>query len=193
MTIEALMKVVPPPAAPLYAFEGPWEPLEANLGAAFPQDYKDIVRTYGGGVMFNFLKIKTPKSENPITRLGPHLVNIRKVFLQMDDLEPYGFWPEPGGLIAFGTTYNGDELFWLPEGAPADWKVVVWWRGGGFEPFEVFDCGLSDFLVGLATNELRSVKGQIDGSDPFEPIFDAYLPLEKPKWKWVRSGNPDAT
>lgn len=66
---------------------------------------------------------------------------------------PYPFWPDPGGLMAFGGADNGDSLLWLTEGAPDDWKVVVWGRGLG--EFEVLNYGLTDFLAGLATGSLR--------------------------------------
>ena len=36
---------------------GPWEPVEAELGTALPQDYKDFVRVYGSGYFMQFLGI----------------------------------------------------------------------------------------------------------------------------------------
>jgi hypothetical protein len=36
MTIEALIKAIPPPVLPAAPFEGPWEPLEYQLGTALP-------------------------------------------------------------------------------------------------------------------------------------------------------------
>lgn len=47
MTIEALVKVVPPPAMLQAGFDGLWDLIEAELGVVFPQDYKDFVRVYG--------------------------------------------------------------------------------------------------------------------------------------------------
>ena len=38
MTIEALIKVVPPPAVPDEAYLGPWDAIEADLGTGLPQD-----------------------------------------------------------------------------------------------------------------------------------------------------------
>ena len=49
MTIENLMKVVPPPEAPFEAFGGTRELIEGELRTALPQDYKDFVRLYGNG------------------------------------------------------------------------------------------------------------------------------------------------
>jgi hypothetical protein len=153
MTIETLIKVVPPPAAPFEAFGGPWEPIEAELGTALPQDYKDFVRLYGNGYFMEFLGVNVPSSGNPNTRLESQVPVICATFFDFDDEElPYPLWAHPGGLVPFGGTDNGDFLFWLPRGAPADWGVVVWDRG--LYGFEAFDCDLTDFLAGLATGEI---------------------------------------
>ena len=151
MTVEALIKVVPPPAAPFEAFTGPWEPIEAELGTALPQDYKDFVRTYGSGYFMQFLGINVPRSENPNVRFESQVPVICSGFLDDEDL-PYPLWPNEDGLLPFGGTDNGDELFWLTRGPPDTWKVVVWDRGLG--GFEVFDRRLTDFLAGLATGEI---------------------------------------
>lgn len=154
MTIERLIEVVPPPAAPFEAFSGPWEPIEAELGTVLPQDYKDFVRLYGSGYFMQFLGICVPRSRNPNVRLESQAQVVCDTFVDFDREElPYPLWPNPGGLLPFGGTDNGDELFWLPRGAPADWGVVVWDRA--FWGFEAYDCGLTDFLAGLATGEIR--------------------------------------
>ncbi len=151
MTIEALIEAVPPPAEPFEAFSGPWEPVEAELGTALPQDYKDFVRLYGSGYFMQFLGIDVPRSRNPNLRLELRVRTIGDYFVH-DGEPPYPLWPSAGGLLPFGGTDNGDDLFWLARGAPADWRVVVYDRG--FGEFEVFEFGLTDFLAGLATGEI---------------------------------------
>ena len=151
MTIETLIKVVPPPAAPDEAFNGPWEPIETELGTALPQDYKDFVRLYGSGYFMEFMGIDIPSSRNPNVRLESKAPAVRSAFLEDEELA-YPLWPDPGGLLAFGGTDNGDYLFWLARGAPDDWRIVVWDRG--LQEFEAFDCSLTDFLAGLATGKI---------------------------------------
>jgi len=152
MTIETLIKVVPPPAAPDEAFSGPWEPIEAQLGTALPQDYKDFIRHYGHGEFMEFLGIHVPKCRSPYMRLEAEVHAVRNALLDDEELA-YRLWPDPGGLIVFGKTDFGDYLFWLPHGPPEDWRVVVW--GRGLQKFEAFDCDLTDFLAGLATGEIE--------------------------------------
>lgn len=151
MTIETLIKVVPPPAAPFEAFSGSWEPIEAELGTVLPQDYKDFVQLYGQGSFMEFLGIHVPRSWSPYLRLVSEVRVICDVFVNDEDL-PYLLWPNPGGLLPFGKTDFGDYLFWLPCDPPEDWRVVVW--GRGLQQFEAFDCDLTDFLAGLATGEI---------------------------------------
>lgn len=152
MTIETLLKAVPPPALPSDAFTGPWEAVEAELGTSLPQDYKDFARLYGSGYFMEFLGVCIPRSPNPNMRLESYVRSVCAGFLTLDEEWPYPWWPHPGGLIPFGSTDNGDFLFWLARGASADWGIVIWDRGLGH--FETFDCDLTDFLAGLATGEI---------------------------------------
>lgn len=151
--IENLLRVVPPPSAPFETFSGPWEPIEAELKTSLPPDYKGFVRLYGRGYFMRFLGISVPRSHNPNTRFELQVPLTCEIFESFDDEDrPYPLWPKPGGLVPFGGTDNGDELFWLPHGPPEDWKVVVWDRG--LMRFEVMDCDLTDFLAGLATGAI---------------------------------------
>jgi hypothetical protein len=153
--IENLLRAVPPPRAPFEAFSGPWEPLEAELGTPLPPDYKAFVRLYGSGYFMRFLGVTVPRSHNPNTRFEHRLRRTCEVFEAFDDEDRvFPLWPNPGGLLPFGGTDNGDELFWLPQGTPEDWKVVVWDRG--MMRFEVLDCDLTDFLAGLATGAMSA-------------------------------------
>ena len=153
MSIEALVSVMPPPAVPFEAFDGSWEQIEADLRTALPQDYKDFARLYGGGYFMEFLGIHVPKSRNTNVLLVRQVYVVSYGFRDWDyGSSSYRMWPEPGGLIAFGGTDNGDTLFWHPVGDPNDWRVVIFNRG--MLEFEPVDCSLTDFLAGLVTGDL---------------------------------------
>lgn len=151
MTIEALAKVLPPPAVPCEPFRGPWRPVEAELGTLLPTDYKEFARLYGGGYFMEFMGIDIPRYSNPNMRLELSCRVVSRSFSSDDDL-PYPMWPQPGGLLSFGGTDNGDCLFWLRDGPPEEWRVVVWDRG--LQTFEVIDRDLTGFLAGLITGEV---------------------------------------
>ena len=151
MTIENLIRAVPPPLVHYGTFKGPWAPIEAQIGGPLPQDYKDFVRLYGRGYFLQFMGIDVPASLNPHMRLERKAGIVSRAFVNDED-RPYPMWPEPGGLLSFGGTDNCDMLFWLPRAQPQGWAVVVW--DGDPDTFEVFDCDMTDFLAGLATGEI---------------------------------------
>jgi len=152
MTIEALLKAVPPPAAPVEAFQGPWAAVEAEIGTPLPQDYKDFVRRYGSGEFLEFFRIYVPWSWHRDARLVPEISRLREAFAEYEEL-PYPMWPEPGGLLPCGDSDFGDVFFWLTRGAPNEWTVAFWDRG--MQEFELFDCDLTDFLAGVVTGRIR--------------------------------------
>lgn len=151
MTIDALIGVLPPPAIPCEPFSGPWGPVERQLGTLLPPDYKDFARLYGGGYFMEFLGVYIPRYRNQYVRLEYQCRAVCATFAGDDDL-PYPMWPERDGLMPFGQTDNGDYLFWLRRGLPAEWRVVVWDRGDF--TFEVIDRDLTGFLAGVATGDV---------------------------------------
>lgn len=171
--IEALTKVVPPPAEPLGQFAGPWEPLEAYLGTELPQDYKDFARLYGSGLFMDFLIVYVPEIQNSRLTLEPQVREAPMMFSPEENL-PHPFWPHVGGLIRFGCTDFGDQLYWLPEGEPDDWKVVMWQRHGPYDQaFEEFDCGMAEFLGGLANGTIVP-QAYKEGLEAYEPMFQPH-------------------
>jgi hypothetical protein len=137
----------------LESFTGPWAPIEAELGTLLPQDYKDYARIYGSGRFLQFLRVNVPRTGHPNIRLESEIPVVCRIFAEFDlDERPYPLWPEPGGLLPFGRTDDGDILFWLQRGVPDEWPIVVW--GRGLWNYELFECGLTDFLAGLATGAI---------------------------------------
>jgi hypothetical protein len=185
MTIDTLVKVIPPPLEPAGAFLGPWEPVEAELGTPLPPDYKDLVRVYGSGYYMEFFGISVPRCPNLYIRLETSVPATCATFFDRDEL-PYPLWPDPRGLVPFGRTDNGDFLFWLPRGTPQEWGVIVWDRG--LCNFEAFDCDLTSFIAGLATGEIipEAFPEDLATSDClFKPSSAGAL-----RWPPVREINP---
>jgi hypothetical protein len=151
MTIENLVKVLPPPEAPISAFAGPWMWIEKVIGTALPQDYKDFTRLYGFGTFLEFFGVYSPVCRSPHVRLEPQILAMRGFTSQLDD-SPYSMWPKPGGLLPCGVSDFGDYLFWRTDGPPQSWRVVFW--GRGMCEFEAFDCDLTDFLAGIVTGKI---------------------------------------
>ncbi|GAA2685771.1 SMI1/KNR4 family protein [Nonomuraea recticatena] len=126
-TIDDLVALVPPPTEPVDA-RGDWHEVEAALGLALPADFKALIERYGLGQFVDHI--------TPLTPFGAHgllieraqgLLGRERPFREKYPAEcPYPFYPEPGGLLEWAGTDNGDALCWLTEGEPDDWRVVVW-------------------------------------------------------------------
>ncbi|TAJ68637.1 MAG: hypothetical protein EPO51_27575 [Phenylobacterium sp.] len=172
--IEALEQVVPPPPEPYRPFTGPWKRVEAYLGTELPQDYKDFARLYGYGLFLGVMIIHVPSNDDPHGTLEAEVREVSRAFNSHAD-QPYAMWPRVGGLINFGVTENGDYLFWLPIGPPDQWKVVFWDRGlSEDECFEEFDCGMAEFLAGLADGSILPRGHEREDLEPDGPVFQPY-------------------
>jgi hypothetical protein len=198
MTIEALTRVVPPPGRPWETFAGPWGPVEAEIGTPLPQEYKDFVRLYGSGYFMEFLGVYVPRARNPNCRLETKVRVIGDGFADyLTDCEelPLPLWPAPDGLVPFGQTDNGHYLLWVPRGPPDDWRVAVWHPRDG--DYEEQNCGLTDFLAGLATGEVvpESFPADLVVCDHlFQPhhieLAHQLIGLATPPWRDPGAGGP---
>jgi HEAT repeat protein len=152
---EALVRLMPPPNEPRDPGDADrWPQIELRLGRRLPSDYKAFVATYGSGRIGEFLNVANPFSDNPHMRDLPD--EMLKAYREIRTFEhiPFPIHPEPGGLIPWGDTDNGDVLFWVadPPDDPDRWSIAVgevrgpgWFRHPG--PFVRF---LRDWMTGAA-------------------------------------------
>lgn len=149
MSFSRLIELVTPPDAPDDLFDGPWEPIEDFVEVTLPDDYKAFTKVYGSGLFMEFISVNIPDStivstfEEELRLSKWHILGSAKP----EELD-YRLWPDPDGLIMFGSTDMGHYIFWNPKGPAANWSIVVLECRGDL--FEEFDCSLSQFLVGLA-------------------------------------------
>jgi hypothetical protein len=93
-----------------------------------------------------------------------------------DDTYPLPILPEPGGLLIWGTTSNGDLCFWdTSEVDPDRWTVVVFWLSARI--WDRFDGGVADFLLAALRGDYPSAQQLIA---PMEE--ESYEP---PEWQRV--------
>jgi len=67
---------------------------------------------------------------------------------------PYPIYPELGGLLPWGITDNGDVMFWIANGEPDSWKIVVHESRGTM--YEMFETTLTNFLIDLSLERIVS-------------------------------------
>jgi hypothetical protein len=131
------------------------------LGTRLPPDYKDYINAYGSAIIVwsHDLHIlpHNPFSALPhrnlLRQLDPELAVLHEVKSWRDHL-PFPIYPEPEGLLPWGTSGDGDKLYWQMIGQPADWPVVVMETHWG--PMEQFADSMTSFLTKLLSGTLQS-------------------------------------
>lgn len=154
--LAALTALCPPPAVVPPAPD--WSPIEDTLGMGLPQDYKELVGTYGPGLFCDFLTLYQPHSPNEWTDLtGPLPGRLRAQIetVRHATRRPPSLPHAPEDLFALGVTGNGDYLFWvtLPAGAPDAWTVTV--NEALRAPWFSYDGSLAEFLVSVLSGTTR--------------------------------------
>ena len=145
MSIERLLKLVPPPAEPYDV--GPaseWPSFEKQLGTKLPSDYREFVLHYGTGLFAGLYLVYNPFAKSPYMSL------LRCVQEQPEIASPtdeYSFFPEKGGLLPWGKDENGNFYYWRPAGKPDKWTVVQCEERG--DGYMAHDLGMSEFLLGV--------------------------------------------
>lgn len=123
--LDDLVARVPPPPVPVDA-TGDW----AALGLDLPADYRELVTRYGSGAFCDHVVLLSPFGPCTLLDYGVGLLDGDRELRDEDDTDeedyPYPLYPEPGGLLVWATTTNGERLCWLTAGAPDAWPVVAW-------------------------------------------------------------------
>lgn len=162
MSLAALKKVVPPPKLPdVVDFDARWKEFEKTHKRKLPRDYRDLVRTYGDGLLAGFYLLYSPLAESPWLNLAAVQERETQDLLQLrgssPDRCPFPIYPEPGGLYPWGGDENGNTYFWLTSGPTNTWPVVQYEpRGTGFLRH---DCSVTAFLTGVWKGEIQALAG----------------------------------
>lgn len=183
-TVDALIDLVRPPAEPP-AFD--LAACEDQLGAALPEDYKQLVAVYGIGEFNDDLMIWVPPhpdndAENTITRMG---VQARTIMAELLPTVPdTAAWLLPDGsehqldltvsdppaVLGWGQSSGGMYGYWRITGDdPNSWPVIYTDLGGAWD----YDPrGLLEFLYAKLTAQFpESRTGNYDPKDPYFSSF----------------------
>lgn len=165
-----LFALVPPPPVPVDA-HGDWVTVEAALGLRLPADYKALVGAYGSGE-FDEVSLLTPfapnDSANLIARARELLPTFGPFRESWPEDYPHRLYPEPGGLLEWGSHGAGHQLCWQTGGDPDAWPVVLVAEDGGTFRYEM---GLADLLFGYLSGALE-VEPLLPA--PPRPWFDTF-------------------
>jgi len=130
--LERLLELMPPPRSPVESGTPvSWAATEAALRTSLPRDYKQFIEAYGSGSVDEFVTVLNPNSSTPDLQLdqyGERMLAVTRNLRSGGVVEiPFPIYPEPGGLLPWGVTANGDWGYWLtdPPDAPDAWTIVV--------------------------------------------------------------------
>ena len=153
---------------------GDWAAVEEWLEVPLPHDYKELIGE-GQGLKFGEeLLIASPFSQS--NHLGSRIAYGSWSLAYLRQRFPEEFYlplfPEPGGLLCWGGDGGGGVYYWnTVRQSPDDWTIVVSGRpvGDGGQG-EFHDCGLADYLEGLASGRI-------------EPAALGDWPVPNPQWR----------
>jgi hypothetical protein len=172
MSLDLLLRNLSPPPSPIEAPSAEdWNIVENSL-RGLPTDYKAFVEKFGTGAINQFIWVLNPTAANPYLNLLKQMAPILGALKEVRDNgepSPYALYPEPSGLLPFAKTDNGDAMFWLTQGDPNEWPVVV--NAARDASYEKFDCNMTRFLAGILTRNLRCSIFH-DSFPDGEPTFD---------------------
>lgn len=149
-----------------------WQSVENVLGTPFPTDYKEFVGQFGSGYIDNFLWILSPFEDHQYLNVVWQLSERRDIHRILreavghDEL-PYGFFPDQNGLLPWGSTDEGDMLYWVTNDmGPDRWTVLIEPRDQGWDELNV---GMTECLAKLLTREYQPF-GDADDDFPASPL-----------------------
>src|SRR6266540_3689111 len=92
---------------------------------------EDLVGRYGVG-QFGDISLWTPFAKRldgvfDLVKHARRLVDFHRPLRdELPEDFPHPLYPEPGGLLEWASTSNGDSRCWLTGGDPDSWPAVVW-------------------------------------------------------------------
>jgi hypothetical protein len=159
MGLDRLRELVPPPEKPVETGTADgWAEVERALGTPLPADFKAFTNLYGSGAFDGFLYLFNPftagEDGNLLHERGAVLDGYATSRARFPDRYPLPPFPEPGGVLPAGRTDNGDELYWVTEGEPDAWHVVVLGARGAKQ--ETHHTTITGFLAALLSGDLST-------------------------------------
>ena len=170
--LKHLIELLPPPVHPLEVpTSDDWSQTESGL-ASLPSNYRQFIEKYGTGLIDEFIWIFNPSTTNKYVNLYSQvnavLASLADSAKQFPDVFAMPLHPEPGGFLPFGSTNNGDNLFWVTKGSSDEWTVAV--MGPRSPDVYRYDVGMVEFLRKVLSGEIQC--------KAFPDDFPADAPLE---------------
>jgi hypothetical protein len=158
MIIDELLAVLPSPAIPAESnSKNNWGEITDQIGEPLPTDYMQFIDAYGSGSLNSLISVFNPFSMNRhlnlMYQMNVQLSALRLLKTEFPGEISYPLFFEPGGLLPWAISIDGDVYCWLTKGYSGKWEVVVICRQGGTEHFPMT---MSQFLARLIKGHISS-------------------------------------
>lgn len=134
-----------------------WSSVPGELRALLPDDYREMIDTFGGGSFDRHVWIHSPRRQGEPYDLASWAVD-REMALELlwdaGEEVPPQINRESDRLIAWASTGDGEYIYWLfPRNGslPADRRIAVQDYDGDWE---FFDLSCAEFLLQWVNGEL---------------------------------------
>jgi hypothetical protein len=160
MSLDELVKLMPPPANPIETAPRDIRLMtKAGRQLGLPNEWKQFGITYGSGVFLGkqatVLYVHNLFASSFLRETDAALDRLRdSKSLGGDEGVPYAIFPEENGLLPLGHDNQGTHLWWRTAGDPNSWPIVVQWFLGP-KYFRELKMPLTELLVGLVRGEIH--------------------------------------
>jgi hypothetical protein len=179
MLLSELIQFCPPPSKPLiYCTPEKEREVSAEVGLTFPRDYIEFCKIYGSGAFespnthqFGIADVFAPYREmrRRAARVGIRMLRTNPIFeprLRASSVDKNCLYP-------LGFDADRRDLIWVTHPDPMKWRVLL--LPYDEDLFEVFDCGVTDFLAGFFSGQLF-VQGWQTRLERGKPQKDTFTP-----------------
>ncbi|WP_171115829.1 MULTISPECIES: hypothetical protein [Streptomyces] len=128
-----------------------WAFVEAELGTALPSDFVELAEAYPPFSIDDFLSLHLPEpgEERYFTGGISETLEILADLRDSDMSHGHVPHPEPGGLIPWGDSSEGDTFYWRTTGGhPDTWTILI---SGHNDDWCEYRGNLTSYLTGLLT------------------------------------------
>jgi len=153
--VEQLARLVELTPEPRISID--WNLVEQRVGRCLPSDYKEFAERFGPGHFGEYIWVAVPRGDAPRVNLFNELRETADLweFLGAEQIAiEYPLYPAKNGLIPWGSTLDGQPLYWRTESnEPDDWTVLVDLMRGEGRWFE-FTGSMTHFLYCILTGRI---------------------------------------
>ncbi|KTB79733.1 SMI1/KNR4 family protein [Pseudomonas syringae] len=154
--INELIKILSPPQDRNFD-ETLLTAFEAKESLMLPEDFKEIISVYGGGLVDDFICILDPTSSNGSLNFEKSKY-FQDAYTSMQQEFPSDYprprHPAKNSFLPWAVTNNGETFVWIIDGDVNAWKTAIHSVDQGDE--ELYSCGCLELLLKILLREIKS-------------------------------------